>query len=200
MAKIRISINHTLVNSSGYLVWADWWDSCQVDVNVSAPALQTLQPSWQISMRDDGTLLHGGSTCKVAATTNSMGCDSVYFSVSKLTSYPTSVWEQLPLIQEDIYIRNFHIVNFRLYFQFRVNTRSKAKIGSKYTFPHLKLEESYPYVLENRFVLPKQINLYFQSELICHKCIHKMSLFVLILLAHLIFSSTPFPGQGRWSD
>lgn len=102
------------------------------------------------------------------------------------------------LPKKTVYTRSLNSVNFRLYSQFSVNAGRKANIGSKYTFPHLKLEESEPYVPENQFISPKQINLYLQSELICH--IHKTPLFVLILLAHLIFSSTPFPGQGRWSD
>lgn len=38
-----------------------------MDVNLSGPAAnKSLQSSWQVSTRDAGTLLHGGSTCKVA--------------------------------------------------------------------------------------------------------------------------------------
>lgn len=36
----------------------------------------------------------------------------------------------------------------------------KANIGSKYTFPHVKLEDSDPYAAENQFISPKQINLF----------------------------------------
>lgn len=104
------------------------------------------------------------------------------------------------LPKKPVYIRSIHSVNFRLYFQFRVNARRKANIGYKYTLCHLKLQECDPYIPENPLISPKQINLNLQSELICHKCIHKMPLFILILLAHLIFSSAPFPGQGRLSN
>lgn len=130
---------------------------------------------------------------------------SVIYSVSQFVSH----FQNLCFIQlvcknswflpdKTFYGRSPHSANFRQNFQFRVNARRKA--NTKYTFLHLKLEESDPYIPENQFISPKQINLYLQSELICQKCIHKMLLFVLILLAHLIFSSPPSPGWGRRSN
>lgn len=74
----------------------------------------------------------------------------------------------------------------------------KANMGSKYTFLMSNLKTLILTLLRTNSFHPNK-SIYLQSELICHKWIHKMPLFVLILLAHLIFSSTPFPGQGRWS-
>lgn len=130
---------------------------------------------------------------------NSRGCDSVshFHNLCFLQLLCKSSWS---LPEKTFYGRSFLSANFRQNFQLRVNARRKANIGSKYTFLHLKLEGSDPYIPENQFVSPKQINLYLQSELICQKCIHKILLFVLILLAHLIFSSPPSPGQGRRSN
>lgn len=62
-----------------------------MDVELSAPAVNETLESWQVSTRDAGTLLRGGSMCKVAGSINSTGCDSVCFSLSEFAFYPTSV-------------------------------------------------------------------------------------------------------------
>lgn len=100
-------------------------DSSQVDVELSAPAVNETLESWQVSTRDAGTLLRGGSMCKVAGSINSTGCDSVSH-FQNLHFIQLLCENSCSLHKKAVYVRSFHSVNFRLYFQFGVNARRKS--------------------------------------------------------------------------